>query len=290
MPPVQTADTPNQRSARKEETGKCTLARSGRQMTRLVDMFWSIDDMLLFSKKWYCIKLRLLALSVKFIELEPKTIETLCQGLGEGESNGRSEDMRKAREELPRWEKFDPPLGPNATRGLSHRRCAYYLSTPEMDWNNEAIITRFMTYALPAMDPSDWPQYFWPGGVCNLERPSEGLLRGELLIKAAISILLSRASARLPTDDQNTTPAHTPARGQRRGLIGLAKIYKLTEVTPAFIAYVAVVTRHSLTSDGDFHEVCGGFDYVEFYNQVREFLEKPQYVQWSATLVQFWNA
>ncbi|CCO35963.1 hypothetical protein BN14_10085 [Rhizoctonia solani AG-1 IB] len=212
MPPVQTADTPNQSSAGKEETGKCTLARSGRQMTWLVDMFWSIDDMLLFSKKWYCMsvndqlafeesvdksKLCLLALLVKFIELEPKTIETLCQGLGEGESNGHLEDMRKAQEELPQWEKFDPLLGPNATRGLSHQCCAYYLSTPEMDWNNEAIITCFMTYALPAMGPSDWPWYFWPGGVCNLKRLSEGLLRGELLIKVAISILLSCASARL---------------------------------------------------------------------------------------------
>ncbi|KAG8754404.1 hypothetical protein FRC11_006684 [Ceratobasidium sp. 423] len=319
MAPTRTADTPNRRDADEDETRRCTLARSGRQMTRLVDMFWSVDDVLLFSKKWHRMsvndrltfkesadesKLRILALSLKLIELEPKVIESLCQGgrhsdalwkytrikLGIGETNGRSEDMCKAREELPQWEKFDPPLGLNATRGLAHRRCAYYLSSPEMDWNNETVVMRFMSYGLPAMDPSDWPRFFWPGGVCNLERPSEGLLRGELLIKAAISILLSPASARLPTDYQTATPAHTPARGQRRGLIGLAKTYKLTEITPAFIAYVAIVVRHSLTSDGEFREICGGFDYVDFYNQVREFLEKPQYAQWSAALIQYWNA
>ncbi|KAG8717641.1 hypothetical protein FRC11_003721, partial [Ceratobasidium sp. 423] len=239
-------------------------------MTRLVDMFWSVDDILLFSKKWYHTsvndqlafeesadesKLCVLALLAKLIELELKVIEALCQGghhseamwnytrikLGEGETNGRSEDMCKVQEELPRWEKFDPPLGPNATRGLTHQCCAYYLSTPELDWNDEVAVVRFMTYGLPAMDPSDWPRYFWLGSVCNLERPSEGLLRGELLIKAAISIFLSPASARLPTTHQSATLAHTPARGQRRGLIGLAKVYKLTEVMPAFIAYVAVV-------------------------------------------------
>ncbi|KAG8701061.1 hypothetical protein FRC11_012467 [Ceratobasidium sp. 423] len=49
------------------------------------------------------------------------------------------------------------------------------------------------------------------------------------------------------------------------------------------------MVRHLLTSDGEFHEICSRFDYIDFYNRVREFLEKPQYGQWSAALVQYWN-
>lgn len=47
--------------------------------------------------------------------------------------------------------------------------------------------------------------------------------------------------------------------------------------------------RHSLTSDEVFSDTCSGFNYVEFYDQIREFLESPRFEQISAALIEWWN-
>lgn len=140
------------------------------------------------------------------------------------------------------------------------------------------------------MDPSVWPRLLRPYGQFNRDRPSDGLLKGELLIKAARAILFSPSAAK------DLAPASVAqvsgARGhtsKRRGPIGIAKTYQLTEVTAPFIAYVAVVVRHSITSDEVFSDTCSGFNYVEFYDQIREFLESPKFERFAAALIEWWN-
>lgn len=108
--------------------------------------------------------------------------------------------------------------------------------------------------------------------------------------QAARAILFSPSAAKDPAT--TTTTRVGGARGhsiKRRGTIGIAKSYQLTEVTAPFIAYVAVVVRHSLTSDEVFSDTCSGFNYVEFYDQIREFLESPRFEQISAALIEWWN-
>jgi hypothetical protein len=92
---------------------------------------------------------------------------------------------------------------------------------------------------------------------------------------------------------------------KRRGPIGLAKKYAVKEITAPFIAYVVVMVsipiiadimishgqqvRQALTSDETFQEVCSGFDYTVFYDEVRRFLEEPKYATVSKTLLEWWN-
>jgi hypothetical protein len=62
------------------------------------------------------------------------------------------------------------------------------------------------------------------------------------LFKAARAILFSpSASKSAPT----VQVSGACGSSKRRGPIGIAKSYQLTEVTPAFLAYVAVVVRRA---------------------------------------------
>jgi hypothetical protein len=48
--------------------------------------------------------------------------------------------MRKVKILIGSWKEWDPPL-PDAdekiNRGLKHIQCAYYLSDPSIDWDDE---------------------------------------------------------------------------------------------------------------------------------------------------------
>ncbi|KAG8728694.1 hypothetical protein FRC10_004702, partial [Ceratobasidium sp. 414] len=88
-----------------------------------------------------------------------------------------------------------------------------------------------------------------------------------------------------------TIQAASGARGhtRRRGPIGLAKKYEMKEVNPAFIAYVACVTRQALTTSKNFSEVCDRFSYTKFYYTIRNVLESPKYEHWTKGLIEHWN-
>ncbi|KAG9089393.1 hypothetical protein FRC06_001568 [Ceratobasidium sp. 370] len=288
------------------------LAKLGRRVVRLYDMWpnndlinlgkemqaMSDDVLLTFREKANERKLRMRDLVEKISEWEPTLFERLNRPsthagvaardakhhLNIGHSNGRSEDARKIREALPRWEEFNPPLGDRSTRGVKHRQCAMLLGPPTLDWEDEEAVTQFLGFGIPAMKASAWPALLWADGKFDPVRPATGLLEHEFLFRAGKAILLS-PSASMPSTVQTSG-----ARGQkRRGPIGLAKTYQLTEVTPGFIAYVACITRHALTSEDLFTESCAGFSYVDFYNEIREFLEDPKFAHWTRGLMDRWN-
>ncbi|KAF8760124.1 hypothetical protein RHS01_02137 [Rhizoctonia solani] len=75
----------------------------------------------------------------------------------------------------------------------------------------------------------------------------------------------------------------------RGGIIGIAKAYNLTKITPAFIAYVAVVVHHALTTEDKFSEICGGFNYGVYYVEIRTFLESQKFASRAKVLVDWWN-
>ncbi|KAG9087800.1 hypothetical protein FRC06_002357 [Ceratobasidium sp. 370] len=206
--------------------------------------------------------------------------------LNDGQSNGRSEDARKVREAMPKWRVWDPPLGDRLTRGMAHKECAMRLAPPKLDFNNEDIARKFMVDGDPAMTPDCWASFMWAEGQFDRQRPSIGLLEGELMLSAATAILFSPSSS-MP----ETIQAAGGARGhtRRRGPIGLAKKYEMNEVNPAFIAYVACMTRHALTTSKNFSEVCDGFSYTQFYYSIRNVLESPKYERWTKGLIERWN-
>ncbi|CAE6396209.1 unnamed protein product [Rhizoctonia solani] len=298
-----------------EDPTDTLLAKHGRLITRLDEMFWSPSDALLLVKKIQRMdaeavlrmresadagKQRILVISDKIRELQPNLAESLCQSgrlgtvafrdaksrLAIGQSNGRSEDMRKVRDEMAKWTdcKWNPPLGDKETRGLYHPQCAVLLSDHRTNISNTVEMEQFRAFGLPAMEASYWERFMYLDGEIDPDNRAKGLLRSKLLIKSAKCVLLS------PNASHAAEQIGARGRsGHSRGLIGIAKAYSITEINPAFIAYICVVTRHCLTSDEHFAEVCAGFNYVELYNQVREFLEDPKYDRWSKELLEWWN-
>ncbi|KAG8704571.1 hypothetical protein FRC08_002167 [Ceratobasidium sp. 394] len=294
-----------------------TLTVQARRLTRVIDMWWAGAELVAIGKEIESAsddhladmrenatvrQLRIFDLVDALNEWEPHFFERLNQAgttalaiaaardaktrLNNGQSNGRSEDARKVREAMPKWRAWNPPLGARSERGMKHRECAVRLAPPTLDMTDEEVARKFIVDGIPAMTPECWASFMWAEGQFDRLRPSNGLLEGELMFSAATAILFSPSSS-MP----DTIQAAGGARGhtRRRGPIGLAKKYELTEVTPAFIAYVACVTRHALTNEHTFSEVSDGFSYTKFYYQVRGVLEAPKYVRWTKGLVERWN-
>ncbi|KAG8709907.1 hypothetical protein FRC08_017906 [Ceratobasidium sp. 394] len=206
--------------------------------------------------------------------------------LNDGQSNGCSEDTRKVQEAMPKWLVWNPPLRDRLTRGMAHKECVIRLAPPNLDMNNENVLRKFMVDGKPAMTPKCWASFMWAEGQFDPQRPSNGLLEGELMLSAATAILFSPSSS-MPETIQavSGTRGHT----RRRGPIGLAKKYKMKEVNPAFIAYVACMTRHALTTSKTFSEVCDRFSYTKLYYLICKVLESPKYEHWTKGLVTRWN-
>ncbi|KAF8672245.1 hypothetical protein RHS04_07821 [Rhizoctonia solani] len=260
----------------------------------LINMGKEIRKMLVNEKKRYCATLsndrkRLLLVLEKLLKEDP----TLIDRLGKGQSNGRSEDMGKVTKKMAKWKAmaWDPPLGNKPTRGLFHIQCAKLLSPISYDWTDPEVCDDFLSMKLLAT-PLHFPCYLWldDGDNYNPRRPLDGLLMNKILICAAFCVLFS------PNLVKSISPSTNQVSGARgstfkrsKGMIGLAKSYNLTWVTPAFIAYIAVVVRHSLTTDATFSEICGGFNYGIYYNKIREYLEAPQFAGRAKVLLDWWN-
>ncbi|KAF8599345.1 hypothetical protein BDV93DRAFT_560430 [Ceratobasidium sp. AG-I] len=303
------------------EVDHSKLLVHSRQMTRLEDMYWNAHDILKLTKTWQRknpaqraafeasasddIK-RNLALAKFFIQLDPGVVEELCRGgrgsrslmelsktlLSKGQSNAKAEDMRKVKALLALWRTWTPQLDPNdqSGRGLKHPETAFYLSSLEVDWDNEEERRSFRAGEV-LMSEFEYPRLCYKDGIGDKDRPWVGAFYGQLLIKGARAIIFSPASSK----DATPTMTACGSRGHRRipgtrSLIGLAKRYDMNEVTIPFIAYVTVVVRHALTAEKEYSDDGSGFDYVIFYNEIRSFLEDPKYKQVATKLIKYWNA
>ncbi|KAG8767989.1 hypothetical protein FRC12_005898 [Ceratobasidium sp. 428] len=302
------------------------LAIKARRLTQMCDMFWCPTEILALAKKLDTmssaaeLNLRstandktkqLLRLVDELNKLDPELMTRLTSAgtgagpalmrdarkqLSSGVTNAKAEDMRKVKENIGKWWNWSTPMpdmDEKENRGLNHEGCAYMLSEPSLNWANTEDQLQFMKFGNPAMEASAWPRYLRLDGVYDPLHSSRGLLMGPLMIKAGRAILLSPQIAnntRLDAPGAVSTTVGMGARGKRRkGIVGIAKAYQITEVTTAFIAYTAVVVRHALTSDETFSELCGGFDYVEYYTQLREYMDHPRFKRRATVLLAYWN-
>ncbi|EUC56089.1 hypothetical protein RSOL_158970, partial [Rhizoctonia solani AG-3 Rhs1AP] len=309
---------------RNDSGDKKTVPVISRQVTRLYEMFWPVIDLInmgketrqmsIDEKKSYQATLtpedkRVFIVLEKLLEEDSTLIERVVRAprehtaalnrdlkkrLGEGQSNGRSEDMGKVIREMPGWEAmaWNPPLGEKPKRGMFHIQCAKLLAPVQYDWTDPKVRDDFRDGKLMAT-PLQFPRHLWldNGENYNPQRPSDGLLQGEILICAAFCMLFSPTSVKAMSA---STTQVSGARGcsfkrSRGRMTGVAKVYNLTKVTPAFIAYIAVVVHHALTTEAVFSEICGGFNYGVYYNQIRTFLEAPRFTSRVKVLLDWWN-
>ncbi|KDN34784.1 hypothetical protein RSAG8_12157, partial [Rhizoctonia solani AG-8 WAC10335] len=70
---------------------------------------------------------------------------------------------------------------------------------------------------------------------------------------------------------------------------GIVHKYQLGVITPVFLAYAAAVLRFSLSSEAHFNDTGGTFNYIDFYNQIRCYLESPKYEKTNKILLAWRN-
>ncbi|KAF8754333.1 hypothetical protein RHS01_06489 [Rhizoctonia solani] len=270
------------------------------QVTRLYEMFWPVIDVINMGKETRPMSAdekksfkatlpqdqkRVFSLLEKILEEDSTLIERVMRApwehtaaltcdlkklLGDGQSNGRSEDMGKVSREMPGWEAmaWTPRSGinPSVVCFISNAQS----SLRQFNMTGSIQIRNDFQNGVLTATPLQFPRHLWlsNGDFYNPQRPSDGLLQGEILICRGTWMLLQALEG---------------------GIIGLAKVYNLTKVTPAFIAYVAVVVHHALTTEAIFSEICGGFNYGVYYNQIRTFLEAPRFASRAKVLLDWWN-
>ncbi|CCO29818.1 hypothetical protein BN14_03839 [Rhizoctonia solani AG-1 IB] len=209
------------------------------------------------------------------------------KSLSKGQSNGRSEDMRKMSklmndERVWTWGPLPGSSRRKETRGLNHEGCAFLLSPPDLDWEDPQTRADFLSGKIRS-SAQRWPRLCWLACKSNPTKPSEGLLYNELLIEGAKGLLLSLSSV----DNIAGAPGARGSGAKRKNNKGLAKRYKINRITTPFIAYVVV--RHALTSDTQFNEICDGFNYPAFYSGLKQYLEAPSFASRAKALVGWWN-
>lgn len=65
------------------------------------------------------------------------------------QSNGQSKDMRKVRELMGHWTKWDPPFPDVAEHGLNHVQCTFLLAPTTIDWTDEEYVATHMVLGHP---------------------------------------------------------------------------------------------------------------------------------------------
>ncbi|KAF8752869.1 hypothetical protein RHS01_07228 [Rhizoctonia solani] len=310
-------------SASADSSGKAkSIPVISRQVTRLYEMFWPVIDVINMGKETRPMSAdekksfkatlpqdqkRVFSLLEKILEEDSTLIERVMRAprehtaaltrdlkklLGDGQSNGRSEDMGKVSREMPGWEAmaWDPPLGinPSVVCFISNAQS----SLRQFNMTGSIQIRDDFRNGVLTATPLQFPRHLWlsNGDFYNPQRPSDGLLQGEILICR----VLHNVFPHLCQNDEcvhysNQRGTWMLLQALEGGIIGLAKVYNLTKVTPAFIAYVAVVVHHALTTEAIFSEICGGFNYGVYYNQIRTFLEAPRFASRAKVLLDWWN-
>ncbi|CAE6423515.1 unnamed protein product [Rhizoctonia solani] len=184
----------------------------------------------------------------------------LRKGLSDGKSGAKAGDNNK---------------------GLFHPEYARLLAPITVDFDDEEERRQFTECDNPPMTSSHWPRALYLDDKGDPTQPSKGLLQGDLLYKTVKAILDSPSSV-LPSTSARSNAA-------KQGRKGIAHKYQLGVVTPAFLAYAAVILRFSLSSESHFNDTGGTFNYIDFYNQIRHYLESPKYEKTNKILLAWWN-
>ncbi|CAE6452884.1 unnamed protein product [Rhizoctonia solani] len=203
--------------------------------------------------------------------------------LSDEQSGAKAEDNNKVKHGIVHWRKWSPALvnESKTIRGLFHPECARLLAPITVDFDNEEERRQFTECDNPPMTSSHWPRALYLDSKGDPTQPSKGLLQGDLLYKTVKAILDSPSSV-LPSTSARPNAA-------KQGRKGIAHKYQLGVVTPAFLAYAAVVLRFSLSSEAHFNDTGGTFNYIDFYNQIRCYLESPKYEKTNKILLAWWN-
>ncbi|KAI0710854.1 hypothetical protein C8Q76DRAFT_694848 [Earliella scabrosa] len=195
-----------------------------------------------------------------------------------GAAAARADDIKSLKPAILDWitnseEGLAPPIPRNnmTRRGWNHdatgrKLCPAGLSYDDVKHklrNKELIVTG-----------DQWPIFIYANETFDPNNPWQGLFRGRLLLNGFNHIFNS------PSSVDNI------GRSTRAGN---AQIHGMREVTPASIAYVAMLVRFVLGSATCFSRKDTVSDSERFYLTVYQFLTNPLERQNVGELLQWWN-
>ncbi|KAG2138256.1 hypothetical protein BD769DRAFT_1351254, partial [Suillus cothurnatus] len=198
------------------------------------------------------------------------------------------DDTSKLKSLISEWVnrefKPDPPVDPDDkhSRGFTNDACSRLLCPSELDWNNPAVKAgiRDRANGFIVTDLS-FPAFVYETYTANPDYLEEGLFKGKILLQAYKAVFTSPSSAKDVEGDGDGVDIIRNNRRANRSSNALkvkkhiAQIIKMEKVTPRSITYIICQVRFALSSVTSWRSVDGDFDYVQFWQIIVDFFERP---------------
>ncbi|KIK33159.1 hypothetical protein CY34DRAFT_100098, partial [Suillus luteus UH-Slu-Lm8-n1] len=205
-----------------------------------------------------------------------------------GADSARGDDTSKLKALVSEW--VNRELNPDSpvdlddkhTRGFANNACGRLLCPAELDWSDPVVRTgirdRSEGYIVTELS---FPTYLYDKYTADPDNLEEGLFKGKILIQGYKAVFTSPSSAKDVEGDGDGADVIQNNVRARKTFAGVkvkkhvAQIIKMRKVTPRSIAYIACQVRFTLSSVTSWRSVDGDFDYVQFWQSIVDFFERP---------------
>ncbi|KAG0698533.1 hypothetical protein DFH29DRAFT_1002776 [Suillus ampliporus] len=221
--------------------------------------------------------------------------------LNESSDGARGDDSAGLKHAVATWLMEHTPT-PNPTihrqdksgQGFYHDVTGKLLCPVDYDWSNPTVRASIQDYHPDfRITASSWPSFLYKNGHYDLQNPTDGLFKGELLIKAFKRVFTSPTSTdEEHTIDSMTRPTQSKNSGERCTRRDVSTLLNMRSIQPRAIAYVALQLRFALSSAGSWRIVDDEFNNQEFYDNIVDYLElstMPEAVKEVDELLLWWN-
>jgi len=197
------------------------------------------------------------------VSIEPKIedmlpdhlLDVLARQLDRGRNEFRNSQVHSITTQISGWGIGVPDE--KRLRGFGNDVCGKLLCPSTQDWENLVTRDRIRNFEIP-VTTDDFPKFLWEGGRVDSRNMNKGFLRGELLVKVLLCIMIGPAAAR--------------PGGQSSGVRGYADLLHLHTLTVPSLAFAATVARSALSADSKcrwtFKSGIPGFNNLGFYQQI----------------------
>ncbi|KAI6009995.1 hypothetical protein BKA83DRAFT_4504113 [Pisolithus microcarpus] len=212
---------------------------------------------------------------------ELREIVSIFKELNRGADAARGDDATSLKPVVVHWltsaEPVELVLKPDEKdgRGFDHEVTGCLLCPVDYDWHDPNHRKKICDYHPDFLVTAhSWPTFLYENEKFDLNRPSNGLFKGRLLVKAFKQIFMSPTS--ILKMDNEPHPTKRQRHDEQRTHSHVASLLGMKSVSPRAVAYVAVQLRFTLSDCGSWWVVDGEFNYEEFHYNIVDFFEDAE--------------
>ncbi|GJE92522.1 hypothetical protein PsYK624_086760 [Phanerochaete sordida] len=221
---------------------------------------------------------------------DPESFARVLDMMTGASNQGRTDDIGTIKERVLCWISFVPGFPPiladtvKIQRGLKSVHCARMLCPvnllPEFDVDQAAFMAKYEEGRMD-LTADDFPAFLWDATHLDPDNLEAGLLRSQVMLKAARAIYTGPDSAKSPL------PGYDGGKRPPLIIVYRAKL-PVQKFTPEMVAYVAVLVRFSLSSQNTWSGREGTFCYEAFFKNIVD-LFKNQDREWCKETLQWYQ-